>query len=72
MLFRSLVASGFQRVDVRFRAPYPDTQKLQPVHATAGGADALADWAETINDNVEKINGLLFTWMDYAAIGYRA
>ena len=31
----------------------------------------LADAVETLNANVEKINRLLFTCLDYAAIGYR-
>ena len=31
----------------------------------------LADSVETLNANVEKINRLLFTCLDYAAIGYR-
>ena len=65
-----LVAGGFQQVEIRYRAPYPDVEKLQPV----GAADArdLTDWADTINANVEKINRLLFTWLDYAAVGRRA
>jgi O-antigen chain-terminating methyltransferase len=63
-----LVASGFQRVDIRFRAPYPERDKLQPIppHATLG------DSVETLNANVERLNRLLFTWLDYAAIGRRA
>ena len=28
-----LVASGFQQVEIRYRAPYPETDKLQPVGA---------------------------------------
>ena len=63
-----LIASGFQRVDLRYRAPYPEHDKLQPI---AGGPPSLEDWAETLNANVEKINRLLFTWLDYAAIGRR-
>ena len=64
-----LVATGFQRVDIRYRAPYPEADKLQGV--VDGGTPSLTDWAETINANVEKINSLLFTWLDYAAIGHR-
>jgi len=67
-----LVASGFQQIEIRYRAPYPETDKLQPVGAARSDAVALADWADTINANVEKINRLLFTWLDYAAIGRRA
>ena len=34
-------------------------------------ADRLGRLAETLNANVEKINRLLFTYLDYAAIGIR-
>jgi O-antigen chain-terminating methyltransferase len=67
-----LVASGFQQVEIRYRAPYPETDKLQPVVKGPSETAALTDWADTINANVEKINRLLFTWLDYAAVGRRA
>jgi len=60
-----LVASGFQQVDIRYSSPYPEHDKLQPVISSAVPADA----AETLNANVAKINDLLFTYLDYAAIG---
>ena len=63
-----LIASGFQQVDIRYRAPYPEHEKLQRL----GGTALNADWADTLNANIEKINSLLFTWLDYAAIGRRA
>ena len=66
-----LVASGFQRVEIQYRAPYPEADKLQPVAAT-GQLAAMHDAVETLNANVEKINRLLFTYLDYAAIGRRA
>jgi O-antigen chain-terminating methyltransferase len=62
-----LLASGFQRVEIRYRAPYPEHEKLQPIPQNA----ALGDSVETLNANVERINRLLFTWLDYAAIGRR-
>jgi 2-polyprenyl-3-methyl-5-hydroxy-6-metoxy-1,4-benzoquinol methylase len=62
-----LVASGFQQIDIRYSAPYPDHEKLQPV---ASGVPA--DAAETINANVEKMNRLLFTHLDYAAIARKS
>ena len=61
-----LIATGFQHVDIRYRAPYPESEKLQPVVAPT-----LGDLVETLNANVEKINRLLFTYLDYAAIGRR-
>ena len=64
-----LVASGFQRVEIQYRVPYPEHEKLQPLHADA--AQELGELADTFNANVERLNGLLFTWLDYAAIGRR-
>lgn len=62
-----LIASGFQQVDIRYSAPYPEHDKLQPIapHASLGNA------VDTLNANVERLNRLLFTWLDYAAIGRR-
>jgi len=62
-----LVASGFQQVDIRYRAPYPEHDKLQPIGPNA----SLGNTVDTLNANVERLNRLLFTWLDYAAIGRR-
>jgi SAM-dependent methyltransferase len=68
-----LIASGFQRVEIRYRQPYPDQHKLQPVAVAslAKVAPGLAEVGDTFNENVAKINALLFTHLDYAAIGER-
>ena len=62
-----LIASGFQQIEIRYRAPYPEHEKLQPLPASA----ALGDSVDTLNANVEKINRLLFTHLDYAAVARR-
>ena len=62
-----LIATGFQHVDVRYRAPYPEHDKLQRLAPHA----SLGDAVDTLNANVERINRLLFTWLDYAALGRR-
>ena len=52
-----------------YRSPYPEADKLQKV---APASDPLqADLADTVNGNTERLNALLFTYMDYAAIGER-
>jgi O-antigen chain-terminating methyltransferase len=61
-----LQASGFGGVEIRYQAPYPEHHKLQRVTAPA-----LGDSAETLNANVDKLNSLLFTYLDYAAIARR-
>jgi SAM-dependent methyltransferase len=63
-----LIASGFQQIEIRYSAPYPEHEKLQSLPASP----ALGDSVETLNANVEKINRLLFTHLDYAAIGRRS
>jgi SAM-dependent methyltransferase len=63
-----LIASGFQQIEIRYRAPYPEHEKLQPLPASA----VLGDSVDTLNANVEKINRLLFTHLDYAAIARRS
>lgn len=74
-----LGASGFQRATVRYLSPYPDDGKLQrlplPEAFGSGGNDettALETAVKTFNGNVDTLNDLLFTHMDYAAIGERA
>jgi len=66
-----LVATGFQHVEVRYRAPYPEGEKLQKLAAAGGQQAAVTDLVDTLNANVEKINRLLFTYLDYVAIGRR-
>jgi O-antigen chain-terminating methyltransferase len=62
-----LIASGFNQIEIRYRAPYPEHEKLQPVPGNAPIGDAI----KTINANVTKLNQLLFTYLDYAAIARR-
>jgi SAM-dependent methyltransferase len=62
-----LQASGFGGVEIRYQAPYPEHHKLQRVAPAA-----LGDTAETLNANVDKLNSLLFTHLDYAAIAKRS
>jgi O-antigen chain-terminating methyltransferase len=61
-----LQASGFGGVEIRYQAPYPEHHKLQRVPPGMGDA------AETLNANVDKLNALMFTYLDYAAIARRS
>ena len=74
-----IAASGFHDTTIRYSAPYPDDAKLQRVNVPAAGnapddddSATLAAVASTLNANVDKLNALLFTYLDYAAIGTRA
>ena len=70
-------ASGFSRVDVQFREPIPEGRRLDRIeHAPEGvpGSGRGGDLAEVvlaINAHADKLNRLLFSWMDYAVIARR-
>ena len=74
-----LRASGFSRVEIRYSAPVPEHMKMQTVdlpaevlHATDPSAKAVSQIAHTVNANAVILNNLLFTHLDYAALGYRS
>jgi SAM-dependent methyltransferase len=74
-----LRASGFERVEIRFSAPVPDSMKMKTIDlppdvlaSTDPASMALAGLAHIVNANAVILNNLLFTYLDYAAIGYRA
>ena len=73
-----LQANGFGSVTLQYSQPVPEHMKMQPVDvpaiAAAGGehAAAVAQMARTVNANAAILNNLLFTHLDYAAIGYRS
>jgi O-antigen chain-terminating methyltransferase len=65
-----VLASGFQQASIRYSAPYPDGSKLQPIDVP--GDSPLAEAARVFNDNAEKLNGLLFTYLDYAVMARKS
>lgn len=71
-------AHGFERVTIRYSAPAPEPMKMKPAelgvevrHATDPAAAALRDLVHTVNANAAILNSLLFSYMDYAVIGYK-
>jgi SAM-dependent methyltransferase len=74
-----LRANGFERVSLRYSAPVPEHVKMKPIELTAEvaasaepSARALVETARVVNANATILNSLLFTHLDYAAIGYRS
>ena len=65
-----VVAAGFEGVDIHFRSPIADAGRLQRAQ-TAGLPLAVADLAQTVNANVDRLNERLFTFLDYAVIGVK-
>jgi SAM-dependent methyltransferase len=66
-----VVASGFTSADIEYRSPVADADKLQPVTVTAAVGPVLADLVDSFNINVQKLNGRMFTYLDYAIVGTR-
>ena len=62
-------SAGFQNVDVRFRAPVREEDRLPRVPAQLDArAQALAD---VVNAHADQLNGRLFSSMDYAVVARR-
>jgi SAM-dependent methyltransferase len=66
-----LGASGFQDLEIRYRSPYPEAEKLRTASATESESAALREIVDTHNANVTRLNSLIFSDLDYAAVGVR-
>ncbi len=73
-----LRASGFEQVEIRYSAPVPEHMKMSTIDLAAdvlaasdATSQALARIAHTLNANAVILNNLMFSHLDYAAIGYR-
>jgi len=66
-------AAGFTSVDIQYRAPVGEGDRLERVAADAAVAvnPALGSLAATINAHADKLNARLFSCMDYAVIARR-
>jgi len=74
-----LRASGFERVEIRYRSPLPDHVKLKMVYLPEDlrlsddpSAETLTRLVDTSNANALRLNELMFGHMDYAVVGYRS
>jgi SAM-dependent methyltransferase len=80
-----VVASGFSGVEVQFRAPVTEADRLQrapkvvllkpaPTDTEPPNSEekeALFALTRTVNANVDVLNQLMFTYLDYAVVGRR-
>jgi SAM-dependent methyltransferase len=68
-------ASGFQNVDVQFRQPVGEGDRLDrvaiPASSEPSGLADVSHFAEAINDHADKLNARLFSSMDYVLIARR-
>jgi SAM-dependent methyltransferase len=64
-------ASGFSDADVQFRQPVGERDRLERVLVGPESGEGLARLAQTLNDHADKLNGRLFSSMDYAVVARR-
>ena len=65
-------ASGFSNVDVQFRAPVSEDDRLARVELPSEFfAPGVAPVVDALNDHASKLNRRLFSSMDYVVIGRR-
>jgi Methyltransferase domain len=63
-------ASGFSSVDVQFRQPVGEGDRLSRV-TVPGAVDEIARLMAVVNDHADKLNARLFSSMDYAVVARR-
>ncbi len=68
-----LHASGFSPVEIVYRAPIAEDARLQrvtsrPEHFGDAAVDPLTELVSAFNRNMDRLNGRLFTFQDYAAV----
>lgn len=61
-----LLSAGFREVDIQLTNPVPRNQRLARIVMPEGGAEDA--WVDELNANLEKLNSVLFGYMDYAAV----
>jgi O-antigen chain-terminating methyltransferase len=64
-------ASGFSRVELQYRRPVGELERLARVDGVASSAAGPAALAHVINDHADKLNARLFSSMDYVIVARR-
>ena len=61
-----LLSAGFRDVEIKLTNPVPRNQRLSRVASDSADEEI---WMREMNSNIDKLNSVLFSYMDYAAIG---
>ena len=71
MLKFMLESAGFHKIEIAYLSPVPIEQRLLnlPEHAKLKSVDP--DAVALLNQDIDRLNGFLFGYQDYAAIAYR-
>lgn len=63
-----LEAEGFQEAGITFLSPVEDEAKLKALPVGAGGEPLRWEVTELLNQNIERLNDLLYGYQDYAIV----
>lgn len=61
-------ANGFVDVQIRYLSPFPDEMKLQEINEDPSSNFSKSLPLELLNNNIHKLNSLLYGYQDYAII----
>jgi O-antigen chain-terminating methyltransferase len=61
-----LLSAGFRDVEIKLTNPVPRGQRLSRI--VMPEAETEDAWVDELNANLEKLNSVLFSYMDYAAV----
>ena len=62
-----LETNGFRRAELSYISPMPEEIKLRPLDVDLATDQVQRQWAEAMNRNLERVNGLLFGDLDCVA-----
>lgn len=71
-----LQATGFARVEIVYRSPIAEDGRLQrvtprPEHFGEATSDPMTELVSSFNANVDRLNGRLFSYQDFAAVAIK-
>ncbi|OEU43924.1 hypothetical protein BGV40_01310 [Methanosarcina sp. Ant1] len=64
-----LTSVGFRDLDTKFLSPVSEEARLQKVPINSGVEEWVKNYLGTYNQNIEKLNNILYGAQDYAVIG---
>jgi O-antigen chain-terminating methyltransferase len=66
-----LEGSGFREVALEFTSPFPADMKLQELDLTPWVHDVDREMVRVVNENFGRLNGVIYGFQDFAAVGRR-
>lgn len=62
-------SAGFKKIEIIFSSPNPEQSKLRKLKLKKGLGSWEKEFVKTYNDNIEKLNSVIYGYQDYAIVG---